>query len=77
MSAALAGAAAWVAPEAAAYVDRRRGEGRPVAIDLGCGGHKGREAFGVDVAPARGVDLVHDLCRRPYRCPRTAPTKCC
>ena len=57
------------AAPAAAYVHDRRLRGLPVSFDLGCGGHKALGAFGVDGADLPGVDLVHDLLRRPYPLP--------
>ena len=35
-------------------------------LDLGCGARKTPGAFGVDLVPAPGVDLVHDLNRIPW-----------
>jgi len=37
-----------------------------VILDLGCGTSKRDGAVGVDIAPFPGVDVVHDLNRRPY-----------
>lgn len=37
-----------------------------VVLDLGCGPNKHADAFGVDVRPGPGVDLVHDLDHRPW-----------
>ncbi|MGE0453573.1 MAG: methyltransferase domain-containing protein [Vicinamibacteria bacterium] len=69
MSAALAAPAARIAPQALAYAQRRRAERRPVVFDLGCGGRKTPEAFGVDAVELPGVDLVHDLRSQPYPLP--------
>jgi SAM-dependent methyltransferase len=38
-------------------------------LDLGCGPAKHPGAFGVDVRPGPGVDLVHDLDRAPWPMP--------
>jgi SAM-dependent methyltransferase len=38
-------------------------------LDLGCGGAKTPGAFGVDVHPLPGVDLVHNLDDRPWPLP--------
>ena len=38
----------------------------PVSLDLGCGQRKVAGATGTDVRPLPGVDVVHDLTRRPY-----------
>lgn len=35
-------------------------------LDLGCGPHKAPGAFGVDLHPFDGVDLVHDLNQFPW-----------
>jgi SAM-dependent methyltransferase len=51
------------------YIRERRREGQPVRFDLGCGGHKVTDAFGMDAADLPGVDLVHDLRSRPYPLP--------
>jgi SAM-dependent methyltransferase len=52
-----------------AYLCRRKREGRPAVIDLGCGVRKTEGAFGVDSVRLPGVDLVHDLKSRPYPLP--------
>jgi SAM-dependent methyltransferase len=56
-------------PEVDSFLRRRRQEGRPVVLDLGCGGRKAAGAFGIDAAGLPGVDLVHDLESRPYPLP--------
>ena len=38
----------------------------PKTIHLGCGKNKEAGAFGVDLSPYPGVDLVHDLEKFPY-----------
>jgi len=35
-------------------------------LHLGCGKKKAEGAFGVDIRPFPGVDLVHDLNKVPY-----------
>ncbi|PYQ55301.1 MAG: hypothetical protein DMF78_02450 [Acidobacteria bacterium] len=52
-----------------AYLRRRRREGQPAVLDLGCGAHKTEGAFGIDSVSLPGVDLVHDLEARPYPLP--------
>jgi SAM-dependent methyltransferase len=54
-----------------AYIRARHAAGRPVIVDLGCGGHKVRGAFGVDLVALPGVDLVHDLDETPYPLPES------
>jgi SAM-dependent methyltransferase len=56
-------------PDTDGYLSRRRAEGLPVVLDLGCGLRKTRGAYGVDARPLPGVDLVHDLDRPPYPLP--------
>ena len=41
----------------------------PTTLDLGCGANKASGAFGVDLVPAPGVDLVHDLSQVPWPLP--------
>jgi SAM-dependent methyltransferase len=55
--------------EVEAYLRERRREGRPAVFDLGCGAHKTERAFGIDSVRLPGVDLVHDLTKRPYPLP--------
>jgi len=52
-----------------AYIQARRAARQPVILDLGCGGRKAPGAFGVDVVPLPGVDLVHDLLETPFPLP--------
>jgi SAM-dependent methyltransferase len=52
-----------------AYLRRRRREGQPAVLDLGCGAHKTEGAFGIDSVRLPAVDLVHDLEARPYPLP--------
>lgn len=40
-----------------------------VVIDLGCGARKLAGAIGVDARQLPGVDIIHDLNRRPYPLP--------
>src|SRR2546427_12270220 len=54
-----------------AYVVAREAAGLPVILDLGCGARKVDGAFGIDIAALPGVDVVHDLERRPYRLPES------
>ena len=51
------------------YTAARRSAGLPVILDLGCGAQKVPGAFGIDIAPLPGVDLVHDLEATPYPLP--------
>src|SRR5207244_5485059 len=37
-----------------------------LVLDLGCGRRKRAGAVGVDVNPASGADVIHDLNRAPY-----------
>lgn len=65
----LAVASSAFASEVESYVRARRLEGRPARFDLGCGARKAEGAFGIDAVGLPGVDLVHDLQRRPYPLP--------
>src|SRR5436190_1707390 len=35
-------------------------------LDIGCGGSKTPGAVGIDILPAPGVDIVHDLNKLPW-----------
>ena len=35
-------------------------------LDIGCGGHKLEGAVGMDIAPAAGIDVVHDMNLAPW-----------
>jgi len=52
-----------------AYMAAREAAGLPVIIDLGCGAKKVSGAYGIDLSPLPGVDLVHDLQATPYPVP--------
>lgn len=54
-----------------AYVAARRSGALPVIVDLGCGAKKVSGAFGIDIAPLTGVDLLHDLEVVPYPLPES------
>ncbi|HNW58986.1 MAG TPA: class I SAM-dependent methyltransferase [bacterium] len=51
------------------WIESRQVLGQPMVIDLGCGTHKVAGAFGIDVFPLSGVDMVHDLKVIPYPFP--------
>jgi SAM-dependent methyltransferase len=55
-----------------AYMSARRSAALPVIFDLGCGARKVPGAFGIDLAPLPGVDLVHDLEVLPYPAPESS-----
>jgi SAM-dependent methyltransferase len=67
--ASLAHPADFLPPQVEAYVSRRRAEGQPVIVDLGCGTRKAAGALGVDHVALPGVDVVHDLLAPPYPLP--------
>lgn len=42
---------------------------KKIKIDMGCGGQKQEDFFGIDLLPLPGVDLVWDLEKTPYPLP--------